>query len=82
MANIITKRYTTNHPNDRAAREMTKARDIMKNESCTHRELRNPTQANVEKCKYEMSLSRDVRRGKSAARSLGEDSNLEKYRRR
>ena len=82
MANIITKSYTTNHPKDRAAREMMKAREIVRENGCTHRELHNPTQRNVDKCKHEMSLSKHVRNGQEAARSLGENSNMEKFRRR
>ena len=76
-------RYGTNHPKDVAARRLQQTARIISEQGCTRRELDNPTESNVQKCMHEMkATTRAGEQFKSDAHLLGEDSNLNKYRRR
>ncbi len=77
-----TSRYTTNHPSDVAARRMQNLQKQIKN-GCTHSELRNPTERNVQKCMHEMrTTSKTGEQYKKDAKQLGERSDVNKHRRR
>ena len=79
---FITGRYSTNHPKDVAARHVRDMRRTTQEQGCTHRELREPTERNIRKCMAEMkNTARDGEQYKKSAKFLGEDTNLNNFRR-
>ena len=79
----LSGKYGTNHPKDVAARRMQRMARIIKEQGCTTKELWDPSEPNVQKCMKEIkSTSKDGEQFKKDAKLLGENSNLEKYRRR
>jgi len=79
----ISTRYSTNHPKDVAARRMQSLIRLTKEQGCTRNELDEPTEPNVRKCMKEMQVtSKTGEQFKQDAKFLGENSNLNKYRRR
>ena len=79
----ISSRYGTRHPKDVAARRMQRLMRTIKEQGCTNRELDSATEPNVRKCMREMqATSKDGEQFKKDAKFLGENSNLNKYRRR
>ena len=78
-----TSKYGTNHPKDVAARRMQQAMRMTKEQGCTRRELDNATDPNVRKCMKEMkATARMGEKYKEDAKFLGENSNLDRHRRR
>jgi len=58
-------------------------REVIKDRFCNSRELNKPTERNVQKCMEEIRMTRNVSEPfKEAGRLLGEETNLNKYRRR
>jgi len=79
----VSGRYGTNHPKDVAARFLQNAKRKITEQGCTRRELDNPTEPNVRKCMREMKATSKLGEDfKATARFLGEDTNLDKHRRR
>lgn len=80
---FITGKYGTNHPKDVAARRMRDAAKLIKEQGCTRSQLDKPTEANIKHCMKEMqATSRMGERFKEDAKFLGENSNLDRHRRR
>ena len=79
----LSSRYGSRHPRDVAARRMQRIMRVIKEQGCTRKELDNPTECNVKKCMREMqSTSRAGEQFKQDAKSLGENTNLDRCRRR
>ena len=82
MVNLSSK-YSTRHPKDIAARRMQEAQKFTRDQGCTNSELDKPTERNVQKCMSEMRQNPKYgNQFKKDAKFLGEDSNINKYRRR
>ena len=78
-------RYTTNHPKDQAARRRQETEKQLKKTGCSRNELDNPTERNIQKCMQEMKVVSGGQNSeiyKVDSRFLGEDTNLDKHRRR
>ena len=79
----LSSKYGTNHPKDVAARRMQHLARITKEQGCTRKELWDPSESNIQKCMKEMkATSSGGQQFKKDAKFLGEDTNLDKHRRR
>ena len=79
----LSSKYSTNHPKDKAARRMQELARFTKNEGCTHNQLDKPTERNVQRCmRYMQTTSESSEQYKKDAKFLGENSNINKYRRK
>lgn len=58
-------------------------REFAREHFCTKNELWNPTERNIKKCMREIQMTRNISEPlKEAGRLLGEETNINKYRRR
>ena len=79
----IKGRYSTKHPKDMAAKRMQDLVRLTKEQGCTRKQLDQVTEPNVRKCMKEMQATASTgEQFKKDAKFLGEDSNLDKHRRR
>jgi len=75
-------KYGTNHPKDRAAKRMQEMARLIKEQGCTNRDLREPTEQNIQKCMKEMQYTAKMgEQFKKDGKFLGENTNVNKYRR-
>ena len=79
----LSGKYGTRHPKDVAARRMQALQQSTRDNGCTRNELDKPTEHNVQKCMHEMrKTDKSGEQYKSDAKFLGENSNIDKHRRR
>lgn len=78
----LSGRYGTRHPKDVAARRMQALQKAVREQGCTRRELWDPSEPNIRHCMKEMRhTAKSGEQYKTDAKFLGEDTNIDKFRR-
>ena len=79
---VLVQKPMDSRTKDRLWKEYKQARETVKDNYCTKKELANPTERNVQKCMAEIRKTRQVSEPmKNIGRLLGEETSVEKFRR-